>query len=199
MDNNFSNILGIFKRLDEGTMASAEKEKTGPAFTGYWAGTDAGTPGKHMVGAGESVEPECDAPMSLADKLRARWEETKKQKGLMEFGADATSNAGTGGAGGGIASAGATTAATPPDPKEIAKDQSIVSALKGAGVPIASTGAMVKTLNKQPGQPGDPQDMKNLATLGGAMKTVIDQGDPNFAKGPLAQAVKRAMTAGGAQ
>jgi hypothetical protein len=56
MDNNFSDIPSIFKKLDEGTMASAEQHKTGPAFTGYWKGTDAGTPGNKMVGASESVE-----------------------------------------------------------------------------------------------------------------------------------------------
>ena len=28
---------------------------TGPEFTGYWKGTDKGTPGKHMVGASESI------------------------------------------------------------------------------------------------------------------------------------------------
>ena len=28
---------------------------TGPNFTGYWKGTDKGTPGKHMVGASESI------------------------------------------------------------------------------------------------------------------------------------------------
>lgn len=28
---------------------------TGPEFTGYWKGTDKGTPGKHMVGASENI------------------------------------------------------------------------------------------------------------------------------------------------
>ena len=145
MDNNFSNILGIFKKLnetstidgqvqdpkksvwkqtsmsrayavdefgsenvrsggknrlgqeiiqvrvplgeqgvEEGTMASAEQHKTGPNnFTGYWKGTDAGTPGNKMVGASEGVE-ECNEPMTLADKLRARWAKTKKEQGVDE-------------------------------------------------------------------------------------------------------------------
>ena len=85
MDNNFSNILNIFKTLNEGTMSSAEEHSTGPKFTGYWKGTDAGTPGNKMVGASESVE-ECE--MSLTDRLKARWEETKRQKGLSEAGAN---------------------------------------------------------------------------------------------------------------
>ena len=86
MDNNFSSILDIFKKLNEGTMDSAETQSTGPKFTGYWKGTDAKTPGNKMVGAAESIKQECSQPASLADKLRARWEETKAQKGLTEYG-----------------------------------------------------------------------------------------------------------------
>jgi hypothetical protein len=46
---DLKNLLG---KLDviEGTMASAEKNPTGPKFTGQWKGTDAGTPGKKLVG-----------------------------------------------------------------------------------------------------------------------------------------------------
>lgn len=136
MDNNFSKILDIFKRLDEnhpqgensdwydrdgnpdefgaydaaghyhderedtdagydaykerewtdeGSMASAEQHSTGPEFTGYWKGTDKRTPGKHMVGADEGIEQECDNNMSpLESKLRARWEQTKKEQGVEE-------------------------------------------------------------------------------------------------------------------
>lgn len=123
MDQNFSDILSIFKRLDEGsmkelmwkdaermtrdqfcekwgkdhgdfwdsisgdldegTMDNAEKHPEGPKFTGYWKGTDKRTPGQHMVGASESVE-ECNEPMTLADKLRARWAKTKKEQGVDE-------------------------------------------------------------------------------------------------------------------
>jgi hypothetical protein len=82
MDQNFSNILDIFKRLDENSMASAEQHSTGPKFTGYWKGTDSRTPGEHMVGGME----ECNEPTSLEDRLRARWEKTKQEKGLTEYG-----------------------------------------------------------------------------------------------------------------
>jgi len=81
----WDNIMG---EMDEGSMASAEQHSTGPKFTGYWKGTDAGTPGKHMVGAAESVEQECEEPVSLTDKLRARWAKTKQEKGLEEAGAN---------------------------------------------------------------------------------------------------------------
>ena len=94
-------ILEALKTV-EGTMTSAEKHSSGPAFTGYWAGKDAGTPGNKMVGAAESVEQECSQPMTLADKLRARWEETKRAKGLQEYGM--TTGGTVGMTGGGTAS-----------------------------------------------------------------------------------------------
>jgi hypothetical protein len=84
MDQHFSNIINTFKRLDESTkknshghskkqqaaiaiakqgmaegdMDAAEHHAHGPKFTGYWAGTDSGTPGNKMVGgsAEESIE-----------------------------------------------------------------------------------------------------------------------------------------------
>ena len=122
MDNNFSDILNIFKRLDEGTKFDFAGEKRGQKPGDQWRGTDAGTPGNKLVGAAEGIEPtdvdtekgswrhEGDwvksqgkdprgtvthasdqaqrTTVSLADKLKARWEETKKAKGLMEFGAN---------------------------------------------------------------------------------------------------------------
>jgi len=123
MDNTFSDILNIFKKLDEGTKFDFAGEKHGQKPGDQWRGTDAGTPGNKLVGAAEAVEPtdidnekgswrhEGDwvksqgkdprgtvthasdqaqrTTVSLADKLKARWEETKKAKGLMEFGATA--------------------------------------------------------------------------------------------------------------
>jgi hypothetical protein len=46
------------EEVEEGSMADAEEHSTGPKFTGYWKGTDERTPGKHMVGAAESIEEE---------------------------------------------------------------------------------------------------------------------------------------------
>jgi hypothetical protein len=51
------------KQTTEGSMAGAEHHATGPEFTGYWRGKDAGTPGRKMVGASESV----DVPTGLAE------------------------------------------------------------------------------------------------------------------------------------
>lgn len=34
----------------------------------------------------DAAEAECDAPMSLADRLRNQWEKTKREKGLVEVG-----------------------------------------------------------------------------------------------------------------
>lgn len=69
--------------FDEGTMAAAEKHKSGSKFGGYWAGTDSGTPdaGEGVGGCAEAAESD-----SLESRLRARWEETKRAKGLQEYG-----------------------------------------------------------------------------------------------------------------
>ena len=137
MDNNFSKILDIFKNLEEGSMTGAEKHSTGPKFTSYWKGTDSGTPGTKMVGgAAEGVE-ECGEPMSLTDKLRARWEETKRAKGLQEYGMTTGGTAGMTGGG---------TAATA-DPQQAAADlaqtSKSLSALKNKvpGINVAKAAA----------------------------------------------------------
>lgn len=188
MDNNFSNILGIFKKLNEGTMASAEQHKTGPNnFTGYWKGTDAGTPGNKMVGASESVEQECEEPMSLADKLKARWEETKREKGLAEAGANNPAQGTTAGTPG--------VAPTPPTPQELAATQQNVNKLKSAGVPIANTTQAAQTALKDPTNPATPinaQDKKIDQTLGNTMSNLLAKGNPSQV-GQLANIIKQAQ------
>jgi hypothetical protein len=84
MDNNFSKILDIFKSLDEANQFAGQAVGQTPGE--QWRGTDAGTPGKKLVGASESVE-ECDTDTKMSPleaKLRARWEATKE--GLAEYG-----------------------------------------------------------------------------------------------------------------
>lgn len=63
-------LLQTFDVLSEGTMKSAEKHEQGPAFTGYWKGTDKATPGKKMVG-GESIIPQL-AKQAKADTVKNR-------------------------------------------------------------------------------------------------------------------------------
>lgn len=46
---DLKNLLGKLD-LIEGTMKGAEKQKTGPKFTGQWKGKDKGTPGQKLVG-----------------------------------------------------------------------------------------------------------------------------------------------------
>lgn len=52
---DFNKLLRTIDSISEGSMKSAEKNSTGPKFTGYWKGKDKATPGKKMVGAAESV------------------------------------------------------------------------------------------------------------------------------------------------
>jgi hypothetical protein len=175
-------IIGTLKNLEEGTMASAEQEKTGPEFTGYWKGTDAGTPGKQMVGASESVEQECCDTMSpLEKKLRARWEATKK--GLGEAGANNPTTA-TG-----------TTGNTPTaaDPKQVANVQKNVNTLKSAGVPIANVQQAVTTAMKDPTNPSTPQtsqDKQLDQTLGQTIATTLGKAQPGDIN-QLAQVLKK--------
>ena len=53
--------------LDEGSMSAAAHHDTGPEFTGYWKGTDSGTPGNKMVGA-ESKEFKVPAARNFVAK-----------------------------------------------------------------------------------------------------------------------------------
>ena len=121
MDNNFSNILDIFKRLDEssaGTMADAEHHKSGPKFGGYWKGTQKSPPkpGQGVGGCEEDVGSpvqygvddskipikgveEFETTMSPVEaKLRALWAQHKK--GLQEYGAYGSQPSNTAQAGG---------------------------------------------------------------------------------------------------
>jgi hypothetical protein len=184
MSEFWDSINGGF---DEGSMTSAEQHSTGPKFSGYWKGTDARTPGQHMVGgADESVE-ECGKPMSLSDRLRARWAETKRETGLDEAGANnpAPNTAGV--------------AATISDPaaqaKELAAAQQNINKIKSAGIPIPNVQQAAKTILKDPGNPKTPmnaQDKQVNQNLGLAMKNLLDKGNPSQV-GQVAQALKQAQ------
>jgi len=237
MDNNFSNILDIFKRLDESAMkhmlelfndwvnsedcpksdmagddravlgcayrylngkvdpdkidAYAElltkeyhggfdESSTGPKFTGYWKGTDPRTPGKHMVGGGASEGvAECDEPMSLTDKLRARWEKTKQEKGISEAGADNPAQ--------GAQNPQAVLA------KQTAAVQKGVTALKNAGAPIASVPQAVKTTLKDPvkDQLNTQDKQVDLGLSQNVVQRIIKTGDPGM-QNQLATLVRKA-------
>ena len=137
-------------------------------FTGYWKGTDAGTPGKKMVGANEGTETECGTPMTLADKLKARWEQTKQEKGLQEYGM----------------TTGGTQNPTAQDPAALAKQtnnvQQGVNKLKAAGVNIPSGSQAVQSLMKDPVKdPASQLDKTIDAGLGQEVQNIVTKGQPN--------------------
>jgi hypothetical protein len=138
-------------------------------FTGYWKGTDAGTPGKKMVGADESVEQECDTPASLEDRLRSRWEQTKREKGLQEYGMT------TGG------TQNPTAQTTPADlAKQTNNVQQGVNKLKSAGVNIPSGSQAVQSLMKDPVKdPVSQLDKTVDAGLGQEVQNIVTKGQPN--------------------
>jgi len=193
MDNNFSDILGIFKRLNEGTMTSAEQHSEGPKFTGYWKGTDASTPGNKMVGGcEEGVEQECEEPASLEDRLRARWAKTKRETGLDEAGANNPAQATAGGA-----------PAVPGqiDPAQLANTQQNVNKLKSAGVAIPNAQQAAKTVLKDPTNPATPstsQDKQVDQNLGLAMSNLLAKGNPSQVS-QMANVIKQANQQGGQQ
>jgi hypothetical protein len=159
MDNNFSNILDIFKRLDETAGFEFAGEKRGQNPGEQWRGTDAGTPGTKLVGAGESIE-ECDTEMSpLEAKLRARWEATKE--GLAEYG---MTTSGT------VGAAGPTNGANPqapqqatPNPADAQKLKAGVQSLKSAGLDI------------------DPNKLDQALTKAGSGADISNQDEKAFA------------------
>jgi hypothetical protein len=138
-------------------------------FTGYWKGTDAGTPGKKMVGADESVEQECNTPASLEDRLRSRWEQTKREKGLQEYGMT------TGG------TQNPTAQTTPADlAKQTNNVQQGVNKLKSAGVNIPSGSQAVQSLMKDPTKdPVSQLDKTVDAGLGQEVQNIVTKGQPN--------------------
>jgi hypothetical protein len=187
MDNNFSNILGIFKKLNESNEFAGQAVGQKPGD--QWRGTDAGTPGNKLVGASESLEQECKEPATLADKLRARWEQTKREKGLAEAGANNPAQATTAGGT-------APTAPTPPTPQEIAATQQNVNKLKSAGVAIPNTAQAAKTVLKDPTNPATPmnaQDKQIDQNLGMTMSNLLAKGNPSQV-GQVANAIKQAQT-----
>jgi len=170
MDNNFSNILEIFKRLDE--LRSEEKDEKGNVVRwkeeGEWKKVD---PKKDPRGKApnlsdkarretekmaKSIEQECNtnAQMSpLEAKLRASWEATKK--GLAEYG---MTSGGTPGA--------ATPATNPADAqKDAQKLKAGVQSLKSAGLDI-DPGKLGQALSKaDSGADISNQDEKAFAAM----------------------------------
>lgn len=157
-------ILEAIKGVEESAISELDE-----TFTGYWKGTDAGTPGKKMVGADEGVEPDCDTTMSLEDRLRARWEKTKSEKGLQEYGMT------TGG------TQNPSAQATPADlAKQTTAVQQGVNKLKSAGVNIPSGSQAVQSLMKDPVKDPQSQLDKTIdAGLGQEVQNIVTKGQPN--------------------
>lgn len=122
--------------MAEGPMGSAEKNSRGPKFTGYWKGTDKRTPGKHMVGAAESVQRE----------ISEGWNNY-----LAEFGAD---NAG------GTAGLGQTVADKQKAAKEISNVTGAINKAKSTGVLPQGLG----TTQAAQAIMQDPEDVNSATT-----------------------------------
>jgi hypothetical protein len=181
--------MDIYKILE--TMNKFAGQAVGQTPGEQWRGTDAGTPGTKLVGSSESVEQESEAAQpTLAAKLKARWEKTKREKGLEEAGANNPAQATT--------TAGGTSNTTAPglvDPKELANTQQNLNKLKSAGVAIPNVAQAAKSVMKDPGNPATPmsaQDKQVNQNLGLAMKNLLDKGNPSQV-GQLSNIIKQAQ------
>lgn len=142
-------------------------------------GTEKATPKKssehpfkgRLVGASESTNLECDTQMSLTDKLRARWEETKRAKGLQEYGmtTGGTSNP-----------QGNAEPSNPADQaKQTAQVQQNINKLKSAGANIPNVSQAVQSVMKDPTDPASQLDKNISAGLGQEIDQVLTKGDPS--------------------
>ena len=148
---------------------------TGTTFVGKMAGTDpASARYSKLVG-------ECDEPMTLADKLRARWEETKRTKGLTEYGMTTGGTTAQPGGGTGNPVDAAKTA------QEINQAQQNLNKLKSAGVALpqgvstAAKATVATTNNPQATPTGNGMDQnakKTAMGLGQEMEHLLANGDP---------------------
>ena len=185
MDNNFSNILDIFKKLNEGTMSSAEQKPTGPSFAGgKWKGTDSAdaAKNKYVGGCEESVE-ECGEPETLMDLLKARWEKTKQETGLQEYG---MTTGGTTMQGGTNTDSPPSAGATPPDAANIQKNlQNLKSKVPDLNVQKtaqamtkSSAGTALTTQDNAATSSLTPAvtDLMKDPQLAGQLKQLIDKG-----------------------
>jgi hypothetical protein len=161
---NIYQILEALKDIEETC-------DTGTTFVGKMKGTDpASARYSKLVG-------ECDAPVTLADRLRARWEQTKAQKGLQEYGMTT---------GGTVApqSAGASSSTSTADAEKVNQAQQNLNKLKSVGVDLpTSVGqaakSAVSTVNNPDsatGQGLNGDSQKLLGTLGKEVEDLIANG-----------------------
>ena len=146
-----------------------------------------------LVGASESIENECDtSTMSpLEQKLRARWESTKK--GLVEYGA-----VGAVGADGPVPTTNQPAVNPQQQAQKVAQTQTSMNKLKSAGVNIPNVSQAVKSTLKDPAtDPADMQDKNVAQGLGQNIEQLISKGDPNDIN-RLADMIKKS-NAGGAR
>jgi hypothetical protein len=79
---DLKNLLGKLD-LIEGSMKQAAKEPTGPKYTGQWQGTDAGTPGKKLVG--DSIESKESILKDLSKGPKPKTQEQELAEQFEQF------------------------------------------------------------------------------------------------------------------
>ena len=179
--------------MDESSMSSAENRPSGSRFGGYWSGTDKGTP---EPGQGVGAMEECATVDSLESRLRARWEKTKAEKNLKEYGMTT---------GGTVAPQNDTNNAANAQQtaQQVNTAQQNLNKLKSAGVDLpTSVGQAAKSAVMTSNTPSDPsgngQGMDSTAkktamSLGQEMEKLMATGNQSQVQ-QIANAIKQAKT-----
>lgn len=187
-DDNFEEIEEIlFDRLADQFGGVEESQFAGQAVGqkpgDQWRGTDAGTPGKKLVGAAESINQECDTNTQMSPieaKLRAMW--AKQKQGLAELGAN---NPGQNNMGGGAPAGGgqATAVDQAQQAKDLQQTQQNLNKLKSAGVAIPTSVSQasqtaIKATNTPTAIPNQT-DKKVSMGLGQEIEQLLTTGNQN--------------------
>ena len=167
------------------SMSSAEQHPTGPKFTSYWKGTNAGTPGNKMVGSAEESilkglsRDSQDPKRKLKRDLAAEFARFKSEEDLQEYGGV-----------GGYGAASQAPQGTGPTNNDPAAQQQKVDQLQiqkstntlapaldaqGASQPVNKVKFqdVMNKLDQQPNTDLPAQDTKQLGQLGVAASKII--------------------------
>lgn len=181
MDNNFSDILKIFTRLNESSPPTKfAGERRGQKPGAQWRGRDKGTPGNKLVGEGEG---------SVEQEIQAAWETYLAEVAVI----GATNGAGAAPAPG----------TDTVDPAKMAQQKNAavsgLQKLKAAGVNIpTSMNQAAQTALKTANDPAASQTQqdKNVGLgLGAEMEKLVATGNPGQVQ-QVANAIKQAKLSG---
>jgi hypothetical protein len=169
-----------------------DKEKGSWSHTGPWVKSQGKDPRGMVTHASDEAQR---TTMGLADKLRARWEETKREKGLQEYG---MTTGGTANPQGGTGAAQPGTPGAQDIAKQLTTAQGNLNKLTAAGLelPVGTAQAAKSAVNTASnpgavqGQGMDATAKKTATALGQELEQVVATGNPSDVQ-QVANAIKK--------